>query len=97
MQLSTDQKVDPCQLACETSRPTLKVMARLAPNPRRPRCYVCVQDEIYDQTGRHPAATVRVGISRRPYGLKVCERHLAQLQQTLPASGVWVVERYTSA
>ena len=53
--------------------------------------------EVYDHTGQHPAATVKVGISREPYVLVVCEHHLTRLQQTPPASAVWVVERYTSA
>src|SRR5690242_18090859 len=59
-----------------------------------PVCYVCRRDGIFDQTARHPAAAVRVGICREPYVLNVCERHLAPLQATLPTGGLWLIERY---
>jgi hypothetical protein len=42
----------------------------------------------------HPAAVVRIGLCREPYRMAVCDRHLAQLQEALPASSVWVIERY---
>src|SRR5260221_7369681 len=62
-----------------------------------PACYACVQDEIYDRTGRHPRAAVRVEINREPYVLRLCEPHLAQLTKVLPSPGMRVVERYHAA
>lgn len=59
-----------------------------------PACYACVEDEIYDRTGRHPRAAVRVEICREPYVLRLCEPHLAQLKKVLPSDGMRVVERY---
>ena len=59
-----------------------------------PSCSACVEDEIYDRTGRHPRAAARVGLSRSPYVLRLCERHLDQLVRALPSGRVWVVERY---
>ena len=59
-----------------------------------PACYACVQGEIYDRTGRHPRAAVRVEISREPYVLRLCEQHLTQLTKVLPSTGIKIVERY---
>jgi len=69
-------------------------MAISAWHPANPGCLICAQDELYDRSGRHPAAAVRVGICREPYALDVCGRHLARLQQELPARGVWILKRY---
>src|SRR5690349_7031767 len=69
-------------------------MAASARSATGPVCYVCRRDGIFDQTARHPAAAVRVGICREPYVLNVCERHLATLQTTLPTGGLWLIERY---
>jgi hypothetical protein len=63
---------------------------------RRPACYVCARVGVYLRTGRRSVAAVRVGVCREPYVMAVCERHLVWLQKMLPASGVWVVERYLS-
>ena len=73
------------------------LVARVGRSTRPPPCAICAKDGVWLRTGRRSAATVRVGICREPYVLKVCERHLALLEQVLPASGVWTVERYTSA
>lgn len=73
---------------------TLTVMAASAKSATGPVCYVCRRDGIFDQTARHPAAAVRVGICGEPYVLNVCERHLALLQATLPTGGLWLIERY---
>jgi len=62
-----------------------------------PACVACVQDEIYDRTGRHPKAAVRVEISRDPYVLRLCEQHLARLAKVLPSGGMKIVERYHAA
>jgi hypothetical protein len=82
--VATDQKVTA----------TLTVMAASARSAKGPVCYVCRRDGIFDQTARHPAAAVRVGICREPYVLNICERHLAPLQATLPTGGLWLIERY---
>ena len=69
-------------------------MISLARNLDHPPCSACVRDEIYDRTGRHTAAAVRVSICREPYVLRLCERHLAQLTRALPSGGVQIVGRY---
>ena len=53
-----------------------------------------MQDDIYDRTGRHPVAVVRVQFAREPYGAKLCRPHLARLEQSAPIGGVHIVERY---
>lgn len=70
-------------------------MAKLASSGTNPACYVCKRDAVFDQTARHPAAALRVGICREPYVLDVCERHLGPLRQTLPAGGLWIIQRYS--
>ena len=72
------------------------VIARARRAPRR-ACSVCVQDEVYDSTGRHPAAVVRVEICREPYVLRSCDHHLAQRRQTEPIDRVHVVDRFAHA
>jgi hypothetical protein len=72
-------------------------MLRRLGRPKRPSCYLCIQDEIYDRRARHPPADVRVGICREPYALAVCHAHLTQLEHALPTGGVWVVERLAGA
>lgn len=69
-------------------------MAGLFSSPDLPPCRACVEDEVYDRTGRHPRAAVRVEICREPYVMKLCEPHLAQLVRVMPTGGVTVVERY---
>ena len=59
-----------------------------------PVCSYCRQEEIYDQTGRHPTAVVRVQFLQAPYTAKLCSRHLSQLQHAKPAGSVRIVERY---
>src|SRR3984957_21127585 len=71
----------------------LAVMARSAGSAARHVCYMCRRDGIFDGTARHPAAAVRVGVCREPYVMNVCERHLAPLRETLPAGGLWIIER----
>jgi hypothetical protein len=71
-----------------------RAVVTMARSADHPACSVCVQDEIYDQAGRHPPAAVRVEVCREPYVLRLCEHHLAQLRRVLPAGGVQVVQRY---
>lgn len=77
--------------------PNIEPMAGPFWSTDHPPCCACVEDEIYDRTGRHPRAAVRVEICREPYVLRLCEPHLDQLVRALPPGGVWVVERYQSS
>ncbi len=63
-------------------------------NARLPRCTACAQDGFYDRTMRARVAVVRVELSREPYVARLCEFHLAQLQQSGPPGSVQVTERY---
>ena len=64
---------------------------------RRPSCYACRQDGIYDRSASITWATVRVQVPFEPYALNLCDRHLDELQHEFSGNSVEVTQRYGTA